>query len=148
MKVILLKNVQNLGKQGEIKEVSLGYARNFLIPKGLADTATNELIAQLESRRQKETKRAELDLIKTEELAGRLEGSVVNISSKVTDQGTLYAAVTPAKISSALKTKGFNIFKEQVMTAPIKEVGEHEVVIKLDHGLETKIMVIIEEEKV
>ena len=136
-----------IGKEGEIREVSTGYARNFLIPQGFADVATPDLIAQIEKRTKKEAKRAEMDLVKTESLASQLDGSEFEISAKVSDMGTLYAAIAPSKIASLLKTKGFEVSKDQIITPPIKETGEHEIVIKLDHGLETKIVLIVNPSK-
>src|SRR3990167_5168862 len=98
MKVLLLKNVEDLGHQGEIKMVSAGYARNFLIPRGLADIATQELIDQIERRQKKREFQAEADLKQTEELAERLNGQTLEIKARASEQGRLYASITPAKI--------------------------------------------------
>jgi large subunit ribosomal protein L9 len=144
MKVILLQSVEGLGKEGEIKEVALGYARNFLIPRGLAEEATEDLIAQIEKRKEKEAKVAEMDLVKTEKLASQLDGQEIEITAKASEEGRLYAAVTPAKIASELKAKGFEINVDQVLVPePIKELGEYEVTLNLPHGLEAKITLII-----
>lgn len=143
MKVILLKNVDKLGREGEIKEVAIGYARNFLIPRGLADVVTQELVSQLTNKKKAEVNQAERDLVDAEKLAARLEGLEVEISAKTTDVGTLYAAITPAKISVALKAKGLIIDKSQIITEPIKDVGERQVTISLAHGLESKILLIV-----
>jgi len=146
MKVILLKHVPELGDESDVKDVATGYARNFLIPKGLAKEATPESIAEAEARKAKMAKEAEFDLEKTETLASKLEGQTVEISAKASEEGTLYAAVSPAKISSALKEKGLEVRKEQIKAEHIKELGEHEVVINLDHGLEARITLIINSE--
>jgi large subunit ribosomal protein L9 len=147
MKVILLQDVPELGDKGDIKEVALGHARNFLIPKGLAKEGTPEAIAEIEAQKQKQAKAAEVDLVKTEELAQKLEGQTMEISAKVNEEGTLYAAISPAKIAAALAMKGFEVRDDQIVTEHIKEVGEHEVVINLDHGLEARIDLIINAEE-
>ena len=138
----MLKNVEGLGKEGEIKEVSLGYARNFLIPRELAEEVTDELIAQIENRKQKESKNAEADLTKIEALADRLNGQEIEITAKASDEGKLYAAITSEMISAELKSRGFEIAANQInIPKPVKESGEHEVTINLPHGLEAKISV-------
>ena len=147
MKIILLKNVPNLGQQGEIKEVAVGYARNFLIPQGLVKIVTPQIIAEVKKQKLAEEKLAEKELAKIEELAGRLDGQEFMISTKVSEAETLYAAITPAKIATILKDKGFDINKEQIITEPIKDLGEHEILIKLPHNLEAKITLIVNKEE-
>ncbi|MDX9893285.1 MAG: 50S ribosomal protein L9 [Patescibacteria group bacterium] len=146
MKVVLLKNVDNLGHVGDVKEVALGYARNFLIPKGLATEATPKAIEEVETNKAKMAKQAEDDLANAEKLAQRLEGQTVEISAKASDEGTLYAAVSAAKVASALKDKGFEVNKNQINAGHIKEIGEHELVVNLDHGLEARITLVINSE--
>lgn len=146
MKVILLQNMPNLGDKDEIKEVAVGYARNFLIPQGLAQQATPQAIAELEARKEKEARQAEVDLAKTEQLAGKLEGQVIEITAKANEEGKLYAAISPTKITVALKEKGFEISPDKIQAEHIKELGEHEVVINLPHRLEARITLIINPE--
>ncbi len=147
MKIILLKNVPNLGEKDDVKEVAVGYARNFLIPQGLAREASEEAIAEIEAKKAKQAKEAELDLIKTEELVQKLEGQAVEVAAKASEEGTLYAAISPAKIASVLQEKGLNVRKEQIQVEHIKELGEHEIIVNLDHGLEAKITLIINPEE-
>lgn len=146
MKVILLKDVTELGEAGEVKEVALGHARNFLIPRGLAEEATPEAVASIETRKEKEVKVAEDDLVKTEQLVQKLEGQTIEVTAKASEEGTLYAAVSPIKIATTLKEKGFEVRKDQIQAEHIKELGEHEVVLNLDHGLEARITLIINSE--
>ena len=146
MKVILLKDVEGLGIEGDVKEVTLGYSRNFLVPKGLAEEATEEKVKEIEAKKAKEAKTAEADLEKTEKLIQKLEGQTVEITAKASEEGTLYAAVSVAKIAEALKKLGFEVRKEQINAGHIKELGEHELVINLDHGLEARITLIINSE--
>src|SRR3989338_7774865 len=140
MKVILLKKIKNLGDEGEVKEVALGHARNFLIPQGLATEATSRAVAEVEAKKAKE---AEAELAKIEDMVAKLEGRTVEVSAKANDEGTLYAAVSPAKVSAALKDMGFDVKKDQVKVEDLKELGEHEITLHLDHGLETRITLII-----
>jgi len=147
MKVILLKNVPNLGLEGDVKDVAMGYARNFLFVKNLAVEASPERIKEAEEKRAKRAEMAESDLAEIEALAQKLEGQMIELSAKASEEGTLYATVSPAKIAAALKAKGFEVNKDQINAGHIKEIGEHTVVIGLDHGLEAKITLIINPEK-
>ena len=146
MKVILLKDVKNLGDEGDVKEVALGYARNFLIPQGLAVEATPQAEAEAKAKKEKIAKEAEMNLKKAEELAAKLEGQTVEVTAKASEGGTLYGAVSEAKIAEALKKKGFAVRKNQIKAEHIKEVGEHEITINLDHGLEAKVTLVINTE--
>lgn len=149
MKVILLKEVKKVGKQFDVKEVADGYARNLLFPKGLAEPATESALAQLEAKREVAAKQAELDLKVTEEMVAQIDGQEIEMTAKAGDDGKLYGSITPLKIVNLLKEKGFEIKKNQVkITEPIKEAGEHEITLELDHGLEAKIkLIVIEQEK-
>ena len=146
MRVILVKKVPELGERGDVKEVALGYARNFLIPRGLAKIATPESLVELELTKEKTANQAEADLTAAETLASKLEGEVIEIGAKASDEGTLYAAVSAAKVAGALNAKGFKVEKDQVAVGHIKELGEHEVVIDLDHGLEARITLVVNAE--
>lgn len=144
MKVILLKDIPNLGKKDDIKEVSGGYARNFLFPRKLAVAATAALIKQLEAKKEKEREMAEKELGSMQEMVAKLEGVEIEMSAKVDKESNLYAAINPAQISKALKEKGFDIKKSQIkLDDSIKEIGEKEIVIEFPHGLEAKVKVIV-----
>ncbi|KKQ57549.1 MAG: Ribosomal protein L9 [Parcubacteria group bacterium GW2011_GWA2_38_13] len=143
MKVLLLRNVDGLGKEGEIKEVSPGYARNFLIPRGLADIATVDLINQIAGRKKNATHRAEMALANAEALAKKLETIKIEIFAKANETGTLYAAISPAVIEKTLEKMGIKISKDQIMATHIKEVGEHEITVRLAHALEARVFCII-----
>lgn len=148
MKVILLKNVEKLGKMGEVKEVADGYARNFLIPRGLAELATEKALAKIEEIKKATARKAELELKKFQELAEKLEGIEIVVKAKVGEGGKLYGSVTEEQIAQKLKEKGFEIKKGQIkLEKPIKEVGGHEVMVQLNHGLEARIYVMVVEEK-
>lgn len=146
MKVILLKYVENLGREGEIKEVSAGFARNYLIPRGLADIATPDLVKQIQQRKKKGGQQAVYDLATAEKMAEKLEGREFTVRARANAEGRLYASFSKEKILDMLKKEGFHLGREAVIGLPIKEVGEHEVTIALPHGLEARIVLIVEPE--
>lgn len=144
MKVILLQKVPSLGEMGEIKNVSDGYARNFLFPQKLAQIANEQAIKSLKEDQARRAKAAEKDLLSAEKIADGLSGLTVEIQGKASEGGKLYAAVTPAAIAKKLKERGFEIKKDQIKLAvPVKEAGEYPAVISLPHGLEAEITLIV-----
>jgi len=148
MRVILLQDVENLGKKYEIKEVKNGYARNFLIPKGLARPATKEALTWLETQKEMEAKKAEEELKKIQAFASSIDGQEVIIPVKIGEEGQLFESITSQKIFEKLKELGFEIKKNQIdLEEPIKELGEYPVKIHFEHNLEAEIKVIIVEEK-
>lgn len=148
MKVILLQDIENLGKKYEIKDVKDGYARNFLLPKKLAKPATKPALKWLSEQKETIEKVAEEDLKNAQELASNLDGLELNIMVKVGEEGQLFESITVQKIVEKIKELGFEVKKSQVILAsPIKELGEFPVSITLEHNLEAEIKVIITEEK-
>ncbi len=150
MRVILLKDVEKIGKKFEVKEVKDGYARNFLIPQGLAKQATEEVLKWLEVQKEIEEKKAEGDLKKIQELASAVATQEIIIPVKIGDQDQLFESINSQKLSEKLKEAGFDIKKSQIeLSDPIKELGEFPIKIKFEHNLEAEITVIVtkEEEK-
>lgn len=149
MKVILLKDIGELGKKGEIKNVSDGYARNFLFPQKLAKMATKQEVEKLEKQKELEEKEAEEELKVIQETVSKIDGQELDIPAKIDEKGQLYGSVNEAEISKILKEKGFNIDKKQIkIPQPIKEIGEYPITITFDHGLEAEIkLIVIEESK-
>ena len=144
MKVILLKDIEKLGKKGEIKEVTNGYARNFLLAKNLVMLASAPEMAKLEEQKEIEARQAEEELIRYQEIAEQIEGLELEIPAKVGEDGQLFGAVTDATIAEKLKEMGYDVSKEQIkLENPIKETGEREINIELPHNLEAKIKVIV-----
>ena len=143
-----MKDVRDLGSIGDIKEVADGYARNFLIPGGYAKVATKNAIKQAEELKIKKEKQAKENLKKAERVAGKLKGVFVTIKSKTDESGKLYAAVKSEEISKVLEDKGFKVDKSKiVIEKPIKEIGDYETVVNLEHGLEVRIGVVVESDK-
>jgi len=148
MRIILLQNVEKLGKKYDIKEVADGYARNFLIPKGLAKPATKENLKWLETQKEIEVKKAEEELKKVEAVATNIDGQEIIIPVKIGEEGQLFESITSQKIYEKLKELGFEIKKSQIdLPEPIKELGEFPVKIKFGHNLEAEIKIIVVEEK-
>jgi large subunit ribosomal protein L9 len=147
MKIILLKDIEKLGKKYEIKEVKEGYARNFLIPQGLAKQVTKEALRWLEIQKETEAKKIEEELKNVQELASSIDGYELTIPAKVSEGGQLYENINSQKIAERLQAENFMIDKKQIeLEKPIKELGEFLVKIKFKHNLEAEIKVIIVEE--
>jgi large subunit ribosomal protein L9 len=148
MKVILLKDVEGVGKKHDVKEFKNGYARNFLIQKGLGKPATKEALAWVEMQKEIESKKSEDDLKKIQEKASTIDGQEVVILVKVGDENQLFESVGTQKISEKLKEMGFEVKKNQIMLEkPLKELGEYTVKIKFEHNLEAEISVVISGEE-
>lgn len=148
MKIILLKEVKNLGEKYEVKKVKDGYARNFLIPKGLAKPATRENLEWLKKQKEKIEKEAEKELERVQELASSIEGLEVSIPVRVGEKGQLFEAITPPKVSRKIKQIGYDIKSSQIEMPPeIKELGEFPAKVTFDHNLEAQIRIIVMEKK-
>lgn len=148
MKVILLEDIEKIGKKHEVKEVKDGYARNFLIPKGLVKQATEEALEWLGVQKEIQEKQAEKDLKIVEEIVSKIDGLEVIISVKVGDKGQLFEKIDAKNISEKIKQAGFDIKKDQVdLKKPFEELGEFPVKLKFEHNLEADIKIIITEEK-
>ncbi len=148
MRIILLQDVENIGKKYEIKDVKDGYARNFLIPKSLAKIATEKVIKWAETQKEAAVKKAEEELKKIQQLASQIDGLELVITVKIGKEGQFFEKITSQKVSEKLADLGFEIKKEQIdLKEPISEPGEFPVKIKLKHNLEAEIKVIMTEEK-
>jgi large subunit ribosomal protein L9 len=144
MKVILLQDIEGLGKKYEVKEVKNGHARNLLLPEKMARAATKEALKWLADQKEVIEKEAEEGLKKAQELASTLDGEELNIAVKVGDEGQLFESINSQKIVEKLKEMGFEVKKSQIkLENPIKELGEFPVSISLDHNLEAEVKLII-----
>jgi large subunit ribosomal protein L9 len=145
MQVILLEKVINLGGLGDVVKVKQGYARNYLIPKGMAKRATDAAIKEFEARR------TELEKAQAEKLAAaqsegeRLNGAKVQVSGKAGVDGRLFGSVTNFDIAEALGKQGFNVTKGQIRmpTGPLKMVGEHHLTVALHSDVLAEITVVV-----
>lgn len=144
MKVIFLDNVKGVAQIGDVKNVADGYARNFLLPRKLAHSATPDMMKRVETLKAKREKQYETDKEGALELAKKLEGIVVEIKEDANEEGHLYGSVNEKKIAAALKEQGINL-KEEYINLPhhLKTVGEHEVELELHSEVKTKIKVVV-----
>ncbi len=148
MRVILLQDIENIGNKYEIKDVKDGYARNFLIPKGLAKLATEEVLKWLEVQKEIKEKKAEEGLKKVEEEVSKIDRIEVIIPVKIGEKDQFFEKITTQKISEKLKESGFEIKPVQLeLEKPLEELGEFPIKVKFEHNLEAEIRVIITEEK-
>jgi large subunit ribosomal protein L9 len=135
MKVVLLENIKDLGKKNEIKEVSNGYGRNFLLKQNLAKIATESEISNARKRENLDLKDKENEINKENGILKKIAGIEIEIQVKVGKKEELFESVSVQKITEELEKRGFHILKEQVVIEePIKELGEHSVGIKLKHA--------------
>lgn len=143
MKVILKADVKGVGKAGSILEVADGHARNFLLPRGLAEEATTGNVAQLEGRRAAKQKRDDKSLAEAKQLAEKLESRPVTIRAKAGEQGKLFGAVTSTQVADALKTEfGIDIDRHKLeLREPIKAAGDHHATARLALGVIAKITI-------
>ncbi|MCC5814674.1 MAG: 50S ribosomal protein L9 [Leptospira sp.] len=147
MKVILQKDVTNLGDAGDVKEVADGYARNFLIPKKFAVRAsagsTKMALHQKRLAELKKEKRAK----SMKELASSINGQSVTVKVKVGENEKIFGSVTAQDIAQALANKGFEIDKRRIdLDQPIKSLGEFKIRLKLADGIQAEITLTIEGE--
>jgi len=148
VKVILFQSVDKLGGKNEIKEVKDGFARNFLIPKGLAKPATKKNLEWLETQKETEVKKAEEELKEIQEKAEAVDGQEIIILVKIGENDQLFESITPQKISEKLKELGYDVKKNQILLQePIKEMGEFPIKISFQHNLEAEIKIIVTSEE-
>lgn len=149
MQVLLLKDVDQLGQAGEVKKVSDGYARNYLIPRGLAMAATEAAIKQAEQQRQASSRRQAKALTEAQAFAQILDGQTITFHARAGDSERLYGSITNADIAEALTAQvGREVDKRKVVLEdPLKELGTHAVTIHLAPSAEAKVVVVIEREE-
>lgn len=149
MKVIFLEDVKGQGKKNEMKDVSDGYARNFLLPRKLAAEATADTLNALKLKEKAKQKQLEKDKALAEENAKKLESIVVKIPAKAGAGGKLFGSVTSKEISDALSEQfGVVIDKNKIVqTEPIKTFGSYEVKCKLGFEISGSINIVVTEQK-
>jgi len=148
MKVLLIKDVKSLGKKGEVKEVKDGYGKNFLIGKGFARHATEEILAQHESDELIVAQNLEKEVNVLKEIAKQLDKAEIIITKKLGQNGHLFGSVTKEEIAIALKEQhGIEIDKKHINEkSAIKTIGEHDLDFKLGHGLHAVLHVDVQGE--
>jgi large subunit ribosomal protein L9 len=132
MKIILKKEVEKLGEIGDVLTVKDGYARNYLIPKGLAVRATDGMLKAIEIEKKQKAFKIERERKAARELAESLERFSLIVKAKAGEGGRLYGTVTAQMIVDGLKAKGFEVDRKQItIDPPIKQVGKYQVAVKL-----------------
>ncbi len=142
MKVILIRDVATLGKAGSVVEVKEGYARNYLLPRGLAREATEAQLRALEQQQAAQRRREARELERVRALAHALNATTVRVPAKAGSTGKLFGAVTAQQVADALKGKGLDVDRRQVeFTEPIKALGTYTVTVRLAYGLVARVRV-------
>ncbi|HBP01110.1 MAG: 50S ribosomal protein L9 [Candidatus Moranbacteria bacterium GW2011_GWE1_49_15] len=143
MKIILLQDVKKIGKKGEIKDVSDGYARNFLLAKGLAAAATPAAVEKAKQSEMKQKQELEQKRDAVRKIASSLDGKAIILKVKAKD-GKLFGSVTAKDISAALKNDGFDISDKNIGFEPMKELGRGEAKVFFEFGITAKVFVDVE----
>jgi large subunit ribosomal protein L9 len=147
MELILRGDVENLGRRGEIVKVAEGFARNYLLPRGLGMPVTAANKAMVEKEKKAHELRLAKEKAEFEAIAQRVAGLRFVAPRKVGENDTLYGSVTSGDIAEFLKTKGLEIDKRKVLLEePIKTLGEHEVRIKLHPEVQASLKLLVTKE--
>ena len=149
MEVLLIKDVDNLGNAGKVVKVADGFARNFLLPRGLAVAATPGAIKQAELERVAEERRHAEEVNEAKALAQALDEMSVSFRARAGETDRLYGSITKTQIAEALEEKsGREIDRRKIdLEEPIKDLGAHTVTIRFAPGAEAKIIVVVEREE-
>ena len=147
MKVVLKTDVKGTGKKDEMVEVSDGYARNFLLPRGLAVAANAAAVNEVRTKESAKRHHAEVELADAQATAKKIGGMTVTVKAKAGQGGRLFGAVTGKDIAEAVnKAAGVSIDKRRVvLDADIKNYGQYEVEIKVYPSVTAKVTVVVEE---
>lgn len=144
MKIILKKDVEKLGREGDVKNVARGYARNFLIPRGLAIEASPAAVAWFAANEERRQKRREKDLAEAKSMSEKLADVKLSFSRQVADGGKLYGSVGKSDIAKSLKASGYSVEKGAIqLDAALKEIGDYEVEVRLAPDASAKLKVSI-----
>lgn len=142
MELLLKHNVEHLGRVGDVVNVKIGYARNYLLPHGLAVPVTKSNLAQIERARQLALAEEQARLQTLKELAQKLAETSVTIEGRANEEGHLFGSVNQAQIAAGLRAKGFAIEDKQVrLDQPLKEIGVFDVVLHLHQSVDATVKV-------
>lgn len=148
MKVILTENVDSMGQIGDLVNVAPGYARNFLLPKGLAMEATGKNVRELEHKKRLLAQKREKMLQEMRSLAEKLSAATITLRRKVAEDDKLYGSVSTVDIAKALEEQGFDLPKKAIlMEQPIKQIGEFTVAIRVAAQISANVRLVIEKEE-
>ena len=141
--VVLTEDLINLGKTGELVRVRPGYARNYLIPRGLAIGATAENVARIEHEKKVAAAKSAKAKAEAEQLAGKLGSVKITIERPVGEGDRLYGSVTSRDIEEALAAQGYAVDRRRIAIEPIKTLGTHAVTIRLGTSISATVQVTV-----
>lgn len=142
MKVILIQDLKKLGNKGDIVEVKDGYARNYLIPQGIAREATPQIIKEVELKKKIEQEKQRRQIEKLKKLKDELSRLSLTVTVRTGEEEKLYGAVTNIDIAKALRNEGYEIDKSAIMLEePIKELGVYQIPVRLHPEIVAKVKV-------
>ncbi|HEX5054135.1 MAG TPA: 50S ribosomal protein L9 [Planctomycetota bacterium] len=148
MELLLRQNVEHLGRIGELVDVKKGYARNYLLPRGLAVMVTKSNVAEIERARARALVEEQTRVAGLKEFATRIGEASVTIESRANAEGHLFGSVTNVQIAAALREKGINIDDRQVrLEQPLKEIGVFDVPVHLHASVEATVKVWVVQQK-
>lgn len=148
MELLLKQNVDHLGRIGDVVKVKSGYARNYLLPRGLAVMVTKSNVAEIERARALALAEEQKRVAGMKELAGKLGEASVTIEGRANAEGHLFGSVTTAQIAAALRDKGIPVEDKQVrLENPLKEIGVYDVVVHLHATVEATVKVWVVQQK-
>ena len=146
MKVLLLQDVKGSGKKGEVINVSDGYARNFLLPRKMAEPADAQAINAANIQKSAAQHRKFTAGVKARETAQALDGHTIHVKARVGENGKLFGTVSGKEISAALKEqKGVDVDRKKISVDPIRALGEYTAKLSLFEGVSVTVKVIVEE---
>lgn len=148
LKLLLTESVESLGIVGDVVNVRTGYARNFLLPRNLATTPSDDLIQSLAAKRAEAEKHVAAQRSQREELCAKLQNVELELVKSCNDQGQLYGGITQQELATALKEKGYGVTPRDIrLTEAIKRIGGYEVHIKLASDLEANVKLTVKADR-
>lgn len=148
MDLLLRQNIESLGRVGDVVKVKSGYARNYLLPRGLAIPVTKANLAEIEVARKKALAEEQARIGTLKELVGKLVETSVTIEGRANEEGHLFGSVNAAQIADALRAKGFAIDEKQVrLEHPLKEIGVFDVKLHLHQEVDATVKVWVVQQK-
>jgi large subunit ribosomal protein L9 len=148
VKLILREAVHSLGEAGDLVQVKVGYARNYLLPKGKAMLATEAKVRELEHHRRVVMEKVAKEVKDLEALRDRLQSVALTVSARASEEGRLFGSVTATQIAELLAEKGFEIDRRKIaLDEPIKELGEHGVPIRLHRDVTAEVKLAVSPEE-
>lgn len=148
MQVILMRDVEKLGSVGDVVDVTNGYARNYLLPRGLVALVSPGKMQEAQTRKQKGEVRRETERKDLQSLAQGLSGQEFTLRAKATDEGKLFGSISPGVITQELSRKGYTVEESAVaLEENIKECGTYTVQLKFPHGVTAQIKLSVTKEE-